>query len=66
MLSVLLTGQKKKKKNLKLRIDGSMRADVFLVGAVAMVNRNFGAPLIRTFHSCGARAKLRVNLLRVE
>ncbi len=45
-----------------------MRADVFffLAGAVAMVNRNFGAPLIMTFHSRGARAKLRVNLLRVE
>ncbi len=43
-----------------------MRADVFLVGAVAMVNRNFGAPLIMTFHNRGARAKLRVNLLRVE
>ncbi len=28
-----------------------MRADVFLAGAVAMVNRNFGAPLIMTFHS---------------
>ncbi len=39
-----------------------MRADVFLAGAVAMVNRNFGAPLIMTFHSRGARAKLRVNL----
>ncbi len=43
-----------------------MRADVFLAGAVATVNRNFGAPLIMTFHSRGARAKLRVNLLRVE
>ncbi len=35
-----------------------MRADVFLAGAVAMVNHNFGAPLIMTFHSRGARAKL--------
>ncbi len=26
-----------------------MCADVFLAGAVAMVNRNFGAPLIMTF-----------------
>ncbi len=43
-----------------------MRADVFLAGAVAIVNRRFGAPLIMTFHSHGARAKLRVNLLRVE
>ncbi len=47
-------------------LQSSMCADVFLAGAVAMVNRNFGAPLIMTFHSRGARAKLRVNLLRVE
>ncbi len=36
-----------------------MRADVFLAGAVAIVNHNFGALLIMTFHSRGARAKLR-------
>ncbi len=29
-----------------------------------MVNCNFGTSLIMTIHSCGARAKLRVNLLR--
>ncbi len=28
-----------------------MHTDVFLAGAVAMVNRNFGALLIMTFHS---------------
>ncbi len=33
-----------------------MHTDVFLAGAVAMVNRNFGAPLIMAFHSHGARA----------
>ncbi len=43
-----------------------MRADVFLAGVVAMVNRNFGALLIMIFHSHGARTELRVNLLRVE
>ncbi len=42
--------------DLKLRIDGSRHTDVFLAGAVAMVNRNFGALLIMTFHSHGARA----------
>ncbi len=41
-------------------------ADVFLSCAVAMVKHNFRAPLIMTFHSRGARAKLRVNVLRVE
>ncbi len=41
---------------LKLRIDGSTHTDVFLAGAVAMVNRNFGALLIMTFYSHGARA----------
>ncbi len=41
-----------------LCIDGSMHADIFLAGAVAMVNHNFGDPLIMTFHSRGARAKL--------
>ncbi len=40
---------------LKLRIDGSTCTDIFLAGAVAMVNRNFGAPLIMTFHSYGTR-----------
>ncbi len=39
---------------------------VFLAGAVAMVNHNFGAPLIMTSHSRGACAKLRVNKLRVD
>ncbi len=39
---------------------------IFLARAVAMVNHNFAAPLIMTFHSRGALAKLRVNLLRVE
>ncbi len=31
----------------------------FLAGAVAKVNRNFGAPLTTTFYSCGARVNLR-------
>ncbi len=29
-----------------------MHADVFLAGAVSMLNRNFGAPLIMSFQAC--------------
>ncbi len=43
-----------------------MHADVFLAGAVAMVNRNFRAPLIMTFHSRGARANSESTYLELS